>query len=98
MFYVEITKQIDELTEEQFRFALFDSPLSLILDSYALFTKETKRHKHKVVKRYGRLDRKDFTFNQIEESQVPLTEEIKKEALDKLIGSLKVQVWSEYKN
>ena len=73
---VEIHKQIDELTVEQWNFGLIND--TLYLNSYFLLKKESKRHKNfKFLKKYDRLMHRD---NTIQESEVPFTEELKTEA------------------
>ncbi len=90
---VEIHKQIDELTVEQWNFGLIND--TLYLNSYFLLKKESKRHKNfKFLKKYDRLMHRD---NTIQESEVPFTEELKTEALNQFMSKIKVLKWSEKK-
>jgi hypothetical protein len=89
-----IEKQIDELTKERFSFWVNGN--ILILDSYNLFLRENKtKRKYNSIKCYDRLYTRNSTITL---EQVPLTEEIKNEALQEYIKTLKVMTWEEYKS
>lgn len=89
-----IEKQIDELTKEQFRFHIFNSSF-LVLDSYHLLSREnTRKRDWNSLKRYERLSDRN---SNITLQEVPLTEELKIEALQEHIKTLKVMTWEEYK-
>jgi len=88
-----LEKQIDELTKEQFRF--WTNGNLIILDSYYFLRRENKRKRnYEAVKRYERLTSRNRNIS-IEE--VPFTEQIKQEALQEYIKTLKVMTWNEYK-
>jgi len=88
---MEIQKQIDELTFERWRFYFLNE--TLYLDSYYLLQKESRRHKNfKVLKKYERLMGRDNTLT---ESEVPFSDELKMEALNKFVSTIKVIKWSE---
>ena len=88
---MQIEKQIDDLTFVRWRFTFIDK--TLYLDGYALLQKESKRHKNfKVLKKYDRLMGRD---NTIQESEVHFTDEIKAEALNQFVSTIKVLKWSE---
>ena len=73
---IHIDKQIDELTFERWTFTWIHN--HLYLDGYSMLRKESKRHKnYNILKKYSRLMSRD---NNIMESDVPLTAEIKAEA------------------
>ena len=86
---IERTK--DELTKETWNFTLIRE--TLFLNGYQLLKREsTRKRKYIAVKKYDRLQRRDST---IEESEVPFTEEIKKEALQRYFETIDVRRWSE---
>ena len=93
---ISIEKKIDELTTVEYRFTILDSTfyssIILFLDGYYVWKKEAKRHKPRLDSYYNRLNDRDST---IKESEVILTDEIKKEAMNKVIASMKVLKWSE---
>ncbi len=89
-----IEKQIDELTKETFSFTIFNDN-NLILDSYYYLSREnTRKRTWKTVRNYERLSGRNF---KISLEEVPFTEDIKKEILEKYIKTLKVMTWQEYK-
>lgn len=88
---MEIIKQVDELTIERWEFSFIG--LNLYLNTYSLEKKESKKHRtYKAIKKYDRLWRRD---NTITEEEVPFTDEIKQEALNKFMLGIKVLKWSE---
>jgi hypothetical protein len=85
----EIVK--DELTKEAWDFILILE--TLFLNGYQLLKREsTRKRKYKDVKKYDRLQRRN---SNIEESEVPFTNEIKKEALERYFEKIDVRRWSE---
>ena len=86
---IEIIK--DELTKETWNFTLLGE--TLFLDAYQLRKREnTRKRKYSAIKKYYRLGRKEST---IEESEVPFTDEIKKEALQRYFETIDCRRWSE---
>jgi hypothetical protein len=81
----------DELTKEIWDFTLIHD--TLFLNGYELLKKEsTRKRKYTAVQRYDRLQRSN---SNIEESQVPFTDEVKKEALRAYFETIDVRRWSE---
>jgi len=81
----------DELTKEIWYFTLIRE--TLFLDGYQLLKKDsTRMRKYSTVKVYNRLMKRESTM---EESEVPFTDEIKKEALQKYFETIDVCRWSE---
>ena len=81
----------DELTKETWDFTLIRE--TLFLNGYQLLKREnTRKRKYISVKKYDRLQKRN---SNIEESQVPLTNEIKKEALERYFDTIDVRRWSE---
>jgi hypothetical protein len=88
---MEIEKQIDDLIFERWRFTFVFG--TIFLDGYCLLQKESKRHKNfKVLKKYDRIMGRS---NTIAESEVPFTDELKAEALNQFVSTIKVLKWSE---
>lgn len=88
---MEIEKQIDELTLERWRFTFMYG--TIFLDGYCLLQKESKRHRNfRVLKQYDRIMGRS---NTIVESEVPFTDELKAEALNQFVSTIKVLKWSE---
>lgn len=88
---MQITKQINELTIEKWRFSYVDG--HIILDSYKIEVRENSRKKNFQVSRiYDRhMERKSNML----EKDVPLSEEIKAEAKERFFRSIKVMKWNE---
>ena len=81
----------DELTKESWDFTLIHN--TLFLNEYQLLKREnTRKRKYTAIKKYNRLQKRDST---IEESEVPFTNEIKKEALEKYFETIDCRRWSE---
>ena len=81
----------DELTKETWDFTLIHE--TLFLNGYQLLKREnTRKRKYSTIKKYDRLQRR---YSTIEESEVPFTEEIKKEALQRYFETIDVRRWSE---
>ena len=88
---MEIEKQIDDLTFERWRFTFMYG--TIFLDGYCLLQKESKRHRNfRVLKQYDRIMGRN---NTIVESEVPFTDELKAEALNQFVSTIKVRKWSE---
>lgn len=86
---IERTK--DELTKEVWDFTLIRE--TLFLNGYQLLKREsTRKRKYITVKKYDRLYSRN---SNIEESQVPFTNEIKKKALERYFETIDCRRWSE---
>ena len=95
---ISIEKNLDPLTKERWEFLLFET--DIVLDRYELGHREnTRKRSWGIVKLYSRLTHgiNRYGNNLIGEEDVPLTEEIKKEVLEKFISKLKVIRWGERK-
>lgn len=88
--HVEININKDELERERYIFYYLDE--TLWLDKYFSEKRETKRHKYKIVKHYNRLSARE---SNVKEEDVPISKEIKQEALNAFIARLNVKLWSE---
>lgn len=88
-----IALQKDELTKEVFNFRFIES--NIILETYTIWAKATKRSSEKVVNFYNKANTRDST---ILECNVPLTPEIREQAFQQFVSKVKVLTWAEYKN
>lgn len=77
-----------ELQTEEWRFIIIES--KIILDSYALKVRETKRHKFQLEKAYTRIGDRGYGSGRLKATEVPLSEELKAEAKQKYVDSLTV--------
>jgi len=88
-----IEKRIDELSVETFEF--YQTENIIYLDKYYIMRRENSRQsKYKIDKSkyYNRLMHRDTTCP---EAQVPLTDEIKAQAIKQFVDSIKCLKWSE---
>jgi len=87
---VTLTIPKDDLTQEVFSFWVSDT--KLFLDTYSLQKRGTKYKKFVAEKYYSRLSGRDSNLT---ENEVPFTEEIKKQAIDRFVSQLTCLKWSE---
>jgi hypothetical protein len=92
MATIRFEHRIDELTIEKWEFYQTDN--NIYLDGYVVLMREStlKRNYTKVLKRYDRLMERDST---IKESEVPFTDEIRKEAIKQFTDTIRCIKWSE---
>ena len=88
---IEIQK--DKLHKEEFCFWFCESDETIYLDIYRIMQRTTPRHKYEIIKQYARLDHQRNPMKWIKPEDVPLTEELKKQAINMLISRLKVDIW-----
>lgn len=89
---IELKKQIDELTIEEYTFYFMDNGM-LFLNTYRLAQKENKRQRsYRTLKKYDRISSREST---ITEDDVPFSPELKQEAIDTLTSQIKCLKWSE---
>jgi len=86
----------DKLTGKKWGFILFEN--SLVFDSYMEFERKTPRSKEITTIQYQRIKMGNFNGKELSEEEAPFPDDIKQEALQKLIDQLKVVTWSEYKS
>jgi hypothetical protein len=82
----------DGLSNRQYTFWFDGSRGTLWLDDYLIQTRETRRRKFKTVRAYRRLSARDSTLT---ETDVPLLESVKTDAIAKLIENVQVKLWSD---
>jgi hypothetical protein len=82
--------KIDDLNKNTYKFYLSDRNGVLILDSYHIMTRPTKRHKFRSVNFYDRFSRKEQPWrnDKIERADVPLTDQMKQSIIQKLISQI----------
>lgn len=85
---IEVVKDITPLEKKVFRFFFLEKNSSLVLDSYSLKLRESRRHKYKEVLAYHRLNSR---FSTLKADDIVLSEEIKTEALKVFIDKIKVE-------
>lgn len=84
--------KIDELS--YVRWTFWFTTNILYLDSYIIFVRESTRHKYRAVNGYQRLFARNTVFKMNVED-VPLTDDIKKQALDTFMSQIKVMKWNK---
>lgn len=77
----------NELAVEEWCFTLFD--FELVLESYAVKTRETKKHKFRTISSFNRLRHRECT---LKADEVPLADELKKEAIKTFSDKLSVRL------
>ena len=88
---MKIEKKVDELISEIYIFLFING--SIFLDEYYLVKKDNlKSRKFKILKKYNRTSRRDNTIN---ENDIFLSVELKKEVLDLFVSKIKVLKWTE---
>ncbi len=90
-----IERKTSDNIKEEFGFWFDDRRKTLYLDVYRLLRRETSRHKFQTVKQYSRLDSRTPPYNWIKLDEVPLTDDIKKLALEKFVSEVKVDMWKD---
>lgn len=71
-----IARKRDDLTEEEWSFAVVGE--QIVLDRYRYLERASKRHKHRAVRWYERLDHRS---NTLKLDAVPLPDDVAEEAL-----------------
>lgn len=92
-----ISPGINELHREVFVFGFGYNGKMLYVDSYSTQERQSTRHKWSPIKIYERVSHGgNYLRNSIlKASEVPLTEEIKKKALEKLMSEINVGIWEK---
>ena len=88
---MEIERTIDDLTIERWTFIILQN--NIYLNSYVLLQKESKSKRNfNILMKYDRIFNRNST---IKESEVPFTNELKQDVLNKYISTIKVLKWSD---
>jgi len=87
---IEIEKQINETTKEVFRFNLFD--LTAVLVYWSIQEKPKGKRKFSIIDYWDRYDRRYRT-----KPEPNLPDQIRAEALIKLMALVRVKTWDEWK-
>jgi len=91
-----IEESEDKLSQVTWRFWHYEGRNALVLDSYIVSKRETKRHAYKLAQGYFRQRPDRFVrYEPIAESAVPWTTEIRARALEEFMKKLRVVLWSE---
>ncbi len=89
MTNVIVEKESDDaLRKEEWGFTLDYLRGDLVLEHYLVFERSTKRHKYRAIKSYYWGDASRYA---LAVSDVPLSQEIKEEALQKLVAQIEVR-------
>lgn len=95
MIHLQVEREReDQLRREIWSFWYYDNRHAIVLDGYRQEERPSKRHKYQVESMYSRLRSREA---KIEEADVPLPEDVVKEAIDKFNSSLRVSKWDELK-
>ena len=88
---MELEKRMDALTAHYWRFRFMHG--HLFLTSFVLLKKKSLKHrKFHPVEIYDRIDKRNST---IQESEVPISKEIRDEALQAFFKTISCKLWSE---
>lgn len=88
---IEIKDKVDDLNEIWYGFWLNTSSHKILLNSYNVMTRATKRHKFQSIKEYERTGpNRPWQNYRITVDEVPLTEELKQRVKNELISLLEV--------
>lgn len=95
MKHIRIEQHENELRKLVWGFITLDQ--KIILDTFHIEFKETKKHKWRVApkSKYNRIIKRE---SDLQEGDVNLPDEVKRQAMDELISEIEVLKWSEYKN
>ncbi len=82
---MEITRQLDDNTIAKWEFMFMY--YSIVLNEYAVLSRESKRHKYKVVSQYRRLFSRG---NDIQFDDIPLPDDVSAEVLNMVVSKITV--------
>ena len=89
---VEIERKIADNMKEVYTFWYKD--FVLYLDGYRCMLRESPRHHYKTIKEYSRLNHgRSWDQKMMSKDQVPLSEDIKRQALVKFTSKISVELW-----
>lgn len=87
----------DGLEARVWKFMLFET--TLVLDTYTHYKKESKKQKKcTITEEYQRVGIYGFCGQKLTEEEAPLPIDVIQEAIHKLVCSIKVTKWTEYKS
>lgn len=90
---IEITKQMGDLQQESWSFTIHErNEITLVLSGYKFCERQTKRHGWKVKTYFNRFDTRDG----MKESEVPLPDEVKQEAISQITATISVKKPNEF--
>lgn len=97
---IEITLPVTgsrALKQETWRFWFYESRRALVLDKYEFQERSTTRHKFQTARVYTRVpvNAQEWHAQTIEERDVPLSDELKADVLERFMKSIRVVTWSE---
>ena len=87
---VSIERKINELCEQEYIYVCLDSTLEL--DEYCLRSRESKRHKFKIVESFSRLSARNASIKLMKDvPNLPTSEEVISTYISQLQAKLKVK-------
>lgn len=81
----KVVRKRDDLTEEEWSFSVINE--QIVLNYYCYLERPTKRHKHRVVRYYDRLNHRDRT---VKVDDVPFPDDVAAEALAEIRARFRV--------
>jgi len=87
---MQVERKIDDLNRLTWGFMMIDK--NIVLSTYSVWNRETKRHGWKIVDAYSSHNRRGSSFQEID---VPLPEDVKEEALNLYVSMLRVCKFSD---
>jgi len=95
MLLIDVTEESeDKLNRTTWRFLFIDDESLFVLQHYIVETRKTKRHKYWVDLSYDRTDKRESSCKL---QDVPFSDDIRHEVMDKFISQLDVvKVWEPY--
>jgi hypothetical protein len=84
----------DELTQQEWGFIFFERELEIVLNSYVVRIRPTKRHGWKVKAQYTSMgyDR-DRMAVEIAKADVPAPDDVLNSAVLQVVGKIKIKAW-----
>jgi len=90
--YIEVIRKVSDLEYNSFGFWFDSSTCAIILDSYVNYTRKTTRHKYLSSMCYNRLLKRG---NKLIAEEIPLTDDVKQEAINFITNKLHVTLQYE---
>lgn len=90
MAYITIERKQDDLNMEQWQFLYIDSYHAIVLVNYQNLNRPTTRHKFKAVEHWDAYKDRRHNYDGAKIESVPLPDDVKAEALQEYMASLRV--------
>jgi len=83
----------DDLSQQIWEFIYADFAQVVLLESYRVETRKSKRHKWRVTHTYNRVNPPNYDAFTLTEEQVPWPLTVQEEALQKIVSQIKIARW-----